>query len=116
MQNTGENWAGLLHVLTDEELDQYGQMAMDQVRHETSRTILHVLMLLVAVALIGWSGWTIYYVGDTGWLVYLALAAAGLFVYIPWRSVKTRKLWLGHYARVKQELARRQNENETDGG
>ena len=116
MQNTGENWAGLLGVLTDEELDQYGQMAMDQVRQETNRTILHLLMLLGAVALIFWAGWTIYYVGKTGWPVYLALAAAGLFVYIPWRSVKTRKLWLGHYDRVKQELARRQSANETDGG
>jgi len=47
-----------------------------------------------------------------GSLVYLALAAAGVCIYIPWRSVKTRKLWLGHYVRVKQELSRRQDGGE----
>lgn len=108
MLNTGESWRGLLGVLTDEELKQYGSMALDQVRRETNRTLLNVLMLLAAVALIAWASWTIYYVGESGWLVYLALATAGLFVYMPWRSVKTKKLWLGHYERVKQELDRRQ--------
>lgn len=116
MQNTGEKWNGLLGILTEEELDQYGQMAMDQVRKETRRGILHVPMVLAAVALLLWSAWTIYYVGEPGWLVYVALAAAALFVYIPWRSVKTRKLWQGHYERVKEEMARRQRDNEVTGG
>lgn len=116
MRNTGENWTGLLGVLTEEELDQYGQMAMDQVRRETRRGVLHALMLIAAVALITVAGWRIYFTGELGWLVVLALASAGLFVYIPWRSVKTRKLWLGHYERVKQEIARRQGENEQTGG
>ena len=109
MQNTGENWTGLLGVLTEEELDQYAQMAMDQVRHETSRAVLHVAMLIAGLGLVGWAGWTIYRLGEAGWSVYLALATAGVCIYIPWRSVKTRKLWLRHYARVKQELERRQD-------
>ncbi|MBU2581064.1 MAG: hypothetical protein KJ622_05030 [Alphaproteobacteria bacterium] len=115
MQNTGEKWAGLLGVLTEEELDQYGQMALDQVRHESSRAAIHATMLLAAVALIGWAGWTIYRLGEAGALVYLALAAAGLLIYMPWRSVKTRKLWLGHYARVEQELARRRDDDKATG-
>ncbi|KUO58080.1 MAG: hypothetical protein APF80_08640 [Alphaproteobacteria bacterium BRH_c36] len=112
MQNTGEDWKRLLGVLTEEELAQYAQMALDQVRRETSRAALHVALLLSGVGLMGWAGWTIYRLGEVGSLVYLALAAAGVCIYIPWRSVKTRKLWLGHYVRVKQELSRRQDGGE----
>ncbi len=112
MLNTGEDWRGLLGVLTEEELNQYGSMAMDQVRRETNRTLLNLLMLLTALALIAWAGWTIYHVGESGWLVYLALGLAGVFVYFPWRSAKTKKLWLGHYERVKQELDRRHTGDE----
>ena len=68
--------------------------------------------LLTALALIAWAGWTIYHVGESGWLVYLALGLAGVFVYFPWRSAKTKKLWLGHYERVKQELDRRHSGDE----
>ncbi|MCH9806436.1 MAG: hypothetical protein K0U74_01770 [Alphaproteobacteria bacterium] len=114
MQNTGEGWRGLLGVLTDEELTQYGQMALDQVRRETSRNLIYGLMVIAGLALIAWAAWTIYGIGETGWLVYLALGAAGILVYLPWRSVKTRKLWLGHYERVKQELARRNEEPDED--
>lgn len=108
MQNTGENWKGLLGVLTEEELAQYAQMAMDQVRRETSRAALHVVLFVTGLGLMGWAGWTIYRLGEAGLPVYLALAAAGVCIYVPWRSVKTRKLWLGHYKRVEQELSRRQ--------
>lgn len=115
MQNTGESWRGLLGVLTDEELAQYGQMAMDQVRIETRRNWAYGLMILAGLALIAWSAWTMFGLGKTGWLVYLALLAAGIFIYLPWRSVKTRKLWLGHYERVKNELARRNDGSENNG-
>ncbi len=124
MPNTadeGEGWRGLLGVLSDEELGQYGELALDQARKESQRAALHAVMLLAAMCLIAWASWTIYHDGQTGWLVYLALVAGGVLVYLPWQSLKVRKLWLGHHARVEEEVARRQREasggkNATDGG
>lgn len=114
MHDTGERWSDLLGYLTDEELDQYGRMALDQARKERARLSLHILLVLAALGLIAWASWTIYHVGEAGWLVYLELIAAGICLYIPWLSIKSRERWLGHFARVNEERARRQ-ESAADG-
>lgn len=116
-----EGWRGLLGVLSDEELGQYGDMALDQARQESRRAAVHAVMLIAAICLIAWAAWTIYTDTVGGWLVYLALAASAVLIYLPWQSLKVRKLWLGHHARVREEVARRQrgassDKNATDGG
>ncbi len=106
MQNTGEDWDQLLQVLTDEELKQYGQMALDQVALENRWAWAQAGLALVAVAVAGWGVWTGFKsgfgFGSLYWLVPLAIA-----IYWPYRSARTRRLWNVHFKTVNGELVRR---------
>ena len=54
-QNTGDGWHSLLDALTDEELDQYGRMAIDQVRLEVRWAWLQLILAVAGLALAGWT-------------------------------------------------------------
>jgi hypothetical protein len=106
MPTTAEGWHGLLAVLSNEELKQYRQLALDQVRREARKWWLNGSMLLVAVSSGGW-GLAALYQGGL-WPRWLwALTLAGAASYWPWRSRKTERLWEGHAKAVENEMARR---------
>lgn len=104
--NSGEGWSELLKVLSDEELDQYAAMAMDQVRQERRWAWAQLFLLATSVALTVWLVWRAARQGPDMSTLYESVAAVGL-LYWPWRSAKIRRLWQGHCAAVKQEMARR---------
>ncbi len=107
-QNTGEGWHELLDALTDEELDQYGRMAIDQVRLEVRWAWLQVILVALGLAL---AGWTVVKTLEIGFdrTRFFSFALAGALLYWPYRSARTRALWKGHNNLVRRELARRQS-------
>ena len=104
--NSGEGWDELLKVLSDEELDQYAEMAMDQVRQERRWAWAQLILLAASMALTVWFVWRAARHGPDMSTLYAFALAIGL-IYWPWRSAKTRRLWQGHCTAVKQEMARR---------
>ncbi len=97
-------------MLTEEELDQYGQMAQDQISREDRWRWAQAAAGFVAAALAVWisvrliqGGWERFW--------WLPLGLAAVLSYWPYRSLKTRRLWQGHYDAVKQELERRQSKS-----
>ena len=109
---TAENTAGradfeaLLSALTDEELRRYGEIAVDQRKLEYGTIWVEVFLWAASIAALGWVAWQILQAGATRPAM-LAIAASAACAYWPWRKMRMRRLWQGHYEAVAQEQARR---------
>ncbi len=111
MPNTGdeigtEDWGELLGALTLEELQQYGQIALDQLALAGRWFWLQIIALVLAVAIVFWGVWSDLKMGLRMESLYW-VAPALMVIYWLYRSGKAQKLWLGHFAAVNGELARR---------
>ena len=92
--------------MSNEELAQYRQIALDQARREARRWWVNGSLLVVAVASGGWGLASWYHFGL--WpRPFWAIGIAGLAGYWPWRSRRTERLWEGHAEAVLAELERR---------
>ncbi|MDX2257319.1 MAG: hypothetical protein NW205_00230 [Hyphomicrobiaceae bacterium] len=107
MPNTAERgWAGMLDVLSDDELAQYGRMALDQVALERRWAWLQALLVAAAAGVMAWvllAGWR----RGFDWTLVPALFGLAVIVYWPWRSIRTRQLWRTQHDVVMGELERR---------
>jgi len=93
--------------MTEEELAQYKQLALDQIRREAKRWWVNGALLVVAVTSGGW-GLASWYQGGFWPRPLWALGVAGMAVYWPWRSRRTEQFWQGHAEAVGAELRRRE--------
>ncbi|MDX2289339.1 MAG: hypothetical protein NW217_11030 [Hyphomicrobiaceae bacterium] len=110
MRNTGEaGWSEMLDVLSEDELRQYGQMALDQMKIEARWAWLQAFLIAGGLLCLAYG-----VVGGVrrgaDWAVIYAFAASAGLLYWPWRSRQIKRLWRGHYDAVKHELERRQSE------
>lgn len=99
----------LLEELTEDEVNRYMDMALDQVRHEERLAWLKIALAVAAVAIVAYDlvhGWQN---GITNWHVAGLLVAAALG-YWPWKVRSYRRLWMRHLSAAKAELARRRVE------
>ncbi len=109
--NTAEGWGSLLGLLTEEELNQYGRIAQDQIRRETRWRWAQILAGFAAAGLTVWMSFRLFQ-GGMERFRWLPLGLVVLLSYWPYRGRKTRRLWQGHYEAVQAELARRQQQTE----
>jgi hypothetical protein len=99
-------WIGLLQLLSDDELQRYGAIALDQYDKELRYWWAQALFAIGAVV----SGALLargLVVSGVGRLAFLTLGFSWVLGYWPYRSAKTRALWWSHYAAVLAEQARR---------
>jgi len=96
----------LLRSLTNEELDQYGRVALDQMQREDRWKILQGFFVLVAALVALWSVGRMYSAGFSASTLY-TLGISALMGYWPYRSAKSKRLWRGHLDAVRGEKARR---------
>lgn len=116
MQNTADDWDGLLGVMTEDELRQYGQVATDQMAQVDNRFPVRLAFLVGCGFLALWGLWKDFTAGIGFATIYWVLPF-GLAVYWQYRSVRFRRLWSEHFAVVNGELARRiSGMNETGAG
>ena len=119
MPTTGDGtashgWGRLLDALTEEELEQYGQLARDQIRGEYARVGVYVGLVAVSIGLTAAAIW-MFHEGGYGWFCYFALGLGLVLLYWPYRAVMTCILWDKHYQAVRGELERRAEGNESSG-
>ena len=106
MQNTGENFGDLLGVLTEDELNQYGRVALDQVELANRWFNVQVPLVVFGAALGLWGLWLGLVDGFSFRTLYW-IAPGLIAIYWLSRSVKSGRLWRGHYSVVHDELERR---------
>ena len=110
--SASQGWGQLLNVLTNEELEQYGQLARDQISGEFRRVWVYFGLVVVSLGLVVSGLWMLSH-GGFGWIGYFALGIGIVLLYWPYRSIMTCRLWEGHYQAVRKELERRENETVT---
>lgn len=108
MPNTDETsgWLKLLSSLSDDELSRYGEIARDQHALEYGNWWGQIGCMLASIAALVWGSWRLVVSGMTAETI-LAMVAAVVLGYWPWRKVRTRRLWQGHCEAVAREQARR---------
>ncbi len=107
---TSQNWGQLLNLLTNEELEQYGQLARDQIAGEFGRLGVYVVLVMASLGLLAAAVW-MFLEGNFGWTSFLALGIGVILLYWPYRSLMTCRLWNEHYRAVCGELERREGSN-----
>ena len=101
-----EAWRRVLRMLSDDELERYGAIALDQYDHELRHWWAQILAIAAALVVLFLAVRGLIVSGMARYGV-LALGFCWGLSYWPYRSAKTRALWWGHYAAVLAEQARR---------
>lgn len=96
----------LIRDLSDEELDQFGKLAADQLRQEFRLVWLEVGLVLVALGALAWAVVSVARFGFDRMAVVACLGAMAA-LYWPWRQDRLRRVWRRHIGAVREERVRR---------
>ena len=104
-----EGWLQLLQSLTDDELDRYGEIALDQRNVELDHWWAQVLSMVGACVAFGCAVWAFIIGESVSIALFFVLVAIVLGVW-PYQKAKMRSLWGKHCKAVAEEKARRSRE------
>jgi hypothetical protein len=116
MPNTADAQRPLLHLLSDDELARYGEIARDQAASEFGRWWLQLAFVLASAAtllltLVRWGVASIEALGieavGFGTSIVTGLGSAIALAYLPYRWVRNWTLWNRHCKAVRDEQERR---------